>query len=118
MVLVQGRPEVAARLFGASVRARDRVGVAVWPSMIPLAEALRAVVVAAIGPAAFDLAVSAGARLALPAAFTLGLAAAADGPAAPGFALADRPAGEDLDHLPWWSRSPAENAARAGRPVR
>lgn len=62
LALATGRPEVAARLQGAAAHAREVVGVAVWPGMRPLAEALAAAVDGALGagPAARARAEGAG----------------------------------------------------------
>jgi energy-coupling factor transporter ATP-binding protein EcfA2 len=65
VALAQQRPEVAARLLGASAHARELVGVAVWPVLKPLAEALRAAVAAALGEAEFARATALGAQMRL-----------------------------------------------------
>ncbi|HYT09490.1 MAG TPA: DUF4062 domain-containing protein [Mycobacteriales bacterium] len=61
--LAQGRPDVAARLVGASAHAREVVGVAVWPGIRPLAEALVAAIAAALGEPAYRLARAEGTRM-------------------------------------------------------
>lgn len=65
VALAQGQPEVAARLLGASSHARALVGVAIWPGMKPLADALRAAVIAALGDADFQTATAEGTRMRL-----------------------------------------------------
>ena len=62
IALAQGRPEVAARLVGASRHAREVVGVAIWPGMRPLADAMVAAVRGALGEPAFARATAEGAR--------------------------------------------------------
>ena len=52
LALARGDAELAAELQGAAGHAREVVGVAVWPGMRPLADALAAAVDAALGPAA------------------------------------------------------------------
>jgi tetratricopeptide (TPR) repeat protein len=63
IALAQGRPEVAARLLGASTHAREVVGVAVWPGLRPLAAAMTAAVAQAVGEPGYGLARADGARL-------------------------------------------------------
>ena len=52
LALAGGDAELAAELQGAAGHAREVVGVAVWPGMRPLADALAAAVDATLGPAA------------------------------------------------------------------
>jgi hypothetical protein len=68
LALAGGDPELAAELQGAARHAREVVGVAVWPGMRPLADALAAAVDAALGPAAAAEARARGARRRIPEA--------------------------------------------------
>jgi predicted ATPase len=63
IAFAQGRPEVAARLIGAAAHAREVVGVAVWPAMQPLAQALVAAVRGALGDSAYEGATGEGAAM-------------------------------------------------------
>ena len=63
-----GDAELAAELQGAAGHAREVVGVAVWPGMRPLADALVGAVDAALGPAAAAEARARGARRRIPEA--------------------------------------------------
>jgi hypothetical protein len=65
IAIAQGSPAVAARLLGALAHARELVGVAVWPAMQPLADALRAAVTTALSEAEFDQASALGAQMRL-----------------------------------------------------
>jgi predicted ATPase len=49
LALALGRPDVAARLLGASAHARELAGVTIWPGLQPLAAALAQGVEAALG---------------------------------------------------------------------
>jgi hypothetical protein len=77
LALAEGRPEAAARLTGASQRARDVVGIAVWPGMQPINQARTAAIVDVLGPAAYTTAAAEGSRLTVTDALTYGLAATA-----------------------------------------
>jgi predicted ATPase len=63
VAFAQGRPEVAARLIGAAAHAREVVGVAVWPAMQPLAQAMVASVRGALGHSAYARATGEGAAM-------------------------------------------------------
>lgn len=63
LALGQGRPEVAAQLLGASRRARDLVGVVVWPGVAAALDALRSAVEAALGPDTFRRLAQDGCRM-------------------------------------------------------
>ncbi|HEX6754433.1 MAG TPA: DUF4062 domain-containing protein [Mycobacteriales bacterium] len=88
IALAQGRAPVAARLLGASSHAREVVGVAVWPGMRPLAEAMTAAVAAAVGEPDYAAARAEGARMRTPDALAYALSATdpggTAGPAGPG----------------------------------
>jgi predicted ATPase len=75
LALAQGRGPAAARLIGASGYARQVVGATIWPGMQSMADDLAAAVAAALGPAAFAAATTAGARMRIPDALRYGLAA-------------------------------------------
>jgi predicted ATPase len=77
LALAENRPEVAARLIGASSHARRIVGIAVWPGMQPITQAQTSAVVAALDPVTFASASAEGARFALDDALQYGLAATA-----------------------------------------
>jgi len=81
VALAHQRPEVAARLLGASAHARELVGVAVWPALKPLAEALRAAVAAALGEAEFAQATALGAQMRLNEALAYALDSTSPEPA-------------------------------------
>ena len=49
VALLQGRPQVAAELLGAAARARELVGVTIWPALQPSAAQLEAAVRGALG---------------------------------------------------------------------
>jgi hypothetical protein len=68
LALAGGDPELAAELQGAARHAREVVGVAVWPGMRPLADALAGAVDASLGPAAAAAARARGARRRIPEA--------------------------------------------------
>ena len=68
LALARGDAELAAELQGAAGHAREVGGVAVWPGMRPLADALAAAVDAALGPAAAAEARARGARRRIPEA--------------------------------------------------
>jgi len=68
LALAGGDAELAAELQGAAGHAREVVGVAVWPGMRPLADALAAAVDASLGPAAAAEARARGARRRIPQA--------------------------------------------------
>jgi hypothetical protein len=71
----QKKPEVSARLIGASGYALRTVGAAGWPGMRSMDQAQRAAVTAALGPVSFTAATAEGARLRIPDALAYGLAA-------------------------------------------
>ena len=75
IALAQGRAPVAARLLGASAHAREVVGVAVWPGMRPLAEAMTAAVAASVGEPDYAAARAEGARMRTPDALAYALSA-------------------------------------------
>ena len=77
LALGQERPEVSARLIGASGYARRIVGAAVWPGMQSVDQTQRAAVTAALSPAAVTAAAAEGARMRIPDALAYGLAATA-----------------------------------------
>ena len=66
LALAGGDAALAAELQGAARRAREVVGVAVWPGMRPLADALAAAVDAVLGPDAAAEARARGARRRVP----------------------------------------------------
>jgi hypothetical protein len=66
LALAGGDVELAAELQGAAGHAREVVGVAVWPGMRPLADALVGAVDAALGPEAAAEARARGARRRIP----------------------------------------------------
>ncbi len=68
LALAGGNAELAAELQGAAGHARDVVGVAVWPGMRPLADALAGAVDTMLGPAAAAEARARGARRRIPEA--------------------------------------------------
>jgi predicted ATPase len=68
LALAGGDAELAAELQGAARHAREVVGVAVWPGMRPLADALAAAVDATLGPAAAAEARARGGRRRIPEA--------------------------------------------------
>jgi predicted ATPase len=68
LALAAGDAALAAELQGAAAHARAVVGVAVWPGMRPLADALTAAVDAALGPAAAAAARAKGAERRIPEA--------------------------------------------------
>ncbi|HEY4702500.1 MAG TPA: hypothetical protein VIH64_11450, partial [Streptosporangiaceae bacterium] len=75
LALTQKRPEVSARLIGASDYALRTVGAVVWPGMRLADQTLRAAVSAAVSPASFAAAAAEGARMRIPDALAYGLAA-------------------------------------------
>jgi predicted ATPase len=77
LALAQDRPQVAARLIGASRYALEVVGAAVWPGMKSPTDDLATAVDAALGSTSFAAACAEGARLRIPEAFGYGLAATA-----------------------------------------
>ena len=77
LALAQGRPQVAARLIGASRYALQVVGAAVWPGMKSPIDDLTAEIHAARGSPSFAAVSAEGARLRIPEAFGYGLAATA-----------------------------------------
>ena len=79
LALTQKRPEVSARLIGASDYALRTVGAVVWPGMRLADQTLRAAVSAAVSPASFAAAAAEGARMRIPDALAYGLAATAAG---------------------------------------
>jgi hypothetical protein len=81
LALARGDAALAAELQGAAGHARELVGVAVWPGMRPLADALAGAVDAMLGPAAAAEARARGARRRVPDA--LDWARAATQPPAP-----------------------------------
>jgi predicted ATPase len=98
LALAQGRAPAAARLLGASGHARQVIGVVIWPGLQSMADDLAAAVTSALGPAAFEAAAAAGARLRVPDALRYGLAATAaqaDADPFPDWASRLRPAGPD-----------------------
>ena len=88
LALASGDAALAAELQGAARHAREVVGVAVWPGMRPLADALAGAVDGALGPAAAPVAWARGARRRIPEALDWASAAtrpaAAAGAAVPG----------------------------------
>jgi tetratricopeptide (TPR) repeat protein len=80
VALAQGRPDIAARLLGASAHARDLVGVAVWPALKPLEDGLQSAVAAALGEADFAQATALGAQMRLNEALAYALAATSPEP--------------------------------------
>jgi predicted ATPase len=81
VALLQGRPTVAAELVGAAARAREVVGVTVWPALQPSAAQLEAAVRGALSPA--DWAAATGRGRALPVRPALALAVEATAPPQP-----------------------------------
>jgi predicted ATPase len=77
LALLGGRAELAAELQGAAAHARAVVGVAVWPGMRPLADALAAAVDAALGPDAAAQVRARGAQRRIPDALDWARAATA-----------------------------------------
>jgi predicted ATPase len=75
LALAQARPEVAARLVGASEHARHVVGVEVWPGMQASTDALVEAVGVALGRPAFAETRAQGAHLRVPDALDYALAA-------------------------------------------
>jgi predicted ATPase len=75
VALAQGKPDVAARLLGASDHARDVVGVSVWPWLQPITDAQTAAVRGATGAAEFRQLSTEGARLSAVDALVYGLTA-------------------------------------------
>ncbi len=75
LALALDRPDAAARLIGASQRARDVVGIAVWPGMQSITRDRVAAAGAALGAAAFADAAAQGSRMSLTEALAYGLAA-------------------------------------------
>jgi hypothetical protein len=65
VALMQGRPRVAAELMGAAARAREVVGVTVWPALQPRAAQLEAAVRGALSSQDWDSAVAEGRALPL-----------------------------------------------------
>ncbi|MGZ4648983.1 MAG: DUF4062 domain-containing protein [Kineosporiaceae bacterium] len=63
LALAGSRPELAARLLGAASRARELVGLAVWPFLRPLRDQLDGLARAALPAAEFDAAFAAGREL-------------------------------------------------------
>lgn len=80
VALAQGKPDVAARLVGASEHARAVVGVTVWPWLQPITDARNAAVRAATGAAEFGQLTAEGARLRAVDALVYGLTATEDQP--------------------------------------
>ncbi|HEY6744782.1 MAG TPA: DUF4062 domain-containing protein [Mycobacteriales bacterium] len=68
LALMAGDPALAAEIQGAAGHARDVVGVAVWPGMRPLADAMTAAVDGALGASAAAEARTRGAVRRIPAA--------------------------------------------------
>lgn len=60
VALLQGRPELAAELIGAAARAREQVGVSIWPALQPSAAQLEGAVRAALTVQDWDAAVARG----------------------------------------------------------
>ena len=79
VALMQGRLPVAAELMGAAARARELVGVTVWPALQPAAAQLDAAVRAALDPAEREAALERG--RAMPLLTGLAYAVAATAPA-------------------------------------
>jgi predicted ATPase len=77
LALSQGKPEVSARLIGASGSTLRTVGVAVWPGMRSIEQVQRTAVTAALNPASFTAAAAEGSRMRIPDALSYGLAATA-----------------------------------------
>jgi hypothetical protein len=75
LALAKARPEVAARLVGASEHARHVVGVEVWPGMQASTDALVEAVGVALGRPAFAETRAQGAHLRVPDALDYALAA-------------------------------------------
>ncbi len=91
VALAQERPEVAARLLGASAHARELAGVTVWPALQPLAAALAHGVRTALGADADEQARERGASTTLTQALAYAVQAtepAAEPAAAPAAAPA------------------------------
>jgi predicted ATPase len=84
LALSQGRPEVAAKLLGASTRALDTVGLALWPGMLSSVGALKQAVQEAMEPADFARASAEGSQLRITEAFRYGLIAVPDSATASG----------------------------------
>ena len=66
LALAGGDAALAAELQGAAGHAREVVGVALWPGMRPLADAMAAAVDGMLGPAKAAAARSRGARRRIP----------------------------------------------------
>ena len=77
LAFAKGKPEVSARLIGASAHVRKSVATVVWPGMQSIADAQRAAVTAVLGTGSFTASCAEGARLSLPDALGYGLAATA-----------------------------------------
>jgi tetratricopeptide (TPR) repeat protein len=75
LALAQHRPEVSARLIGASGHLRKVIDAAVWPGMQAADGARTAAVSRALGATAFGVGAAAGARMTIPDALAYGLTA-------------------------------------------
>jgi predicted ATPase len=82
IALAQGNPAVAARLLAAASHARSVVGVAIWPAMRALNDALRGAVIEAAEPSEFTRETTSGAGMGTMAALVYGLAQTAPAPGA------------------------------------
>ena len=78
IALALGQPGAAAQLLGAASHARSVAGVAIWPAMQPLSDALDAAVASALPETQLAEFTAAGARMRLPAALAYGLDITAD----------------------------------------
>jgi predicted ATPase len=81
IALALGQPGAAAQLLGAASHARSVAGVAIWPAMQPLSDALAAAVAGALSETQLAEFTAAGVQMRLPAALAYGLDTTADLPA-------------------------------------
>jgi predicted ATPase len=89
LALALARPDVAARLLGASAHARELAGVTVWPALQPMTAALAHAVAAAIGAEADQVARGWGASVTVTQALAYAVQATEAAPA-PGDGEAER----------------------------
>lgn len=68
VALMQGRPDVAGELMGAAARARELVGVTVWPALQATAAQLEAAVSGTLGPEGWEAARGRGRAMSAPQA--------------------------------------------------
>jgi predicted ATPase len=80
IALAIGQSGPAAQLLGAASHARSVAGVAIWPAMQPLSDALAAAVAVALPEIQLAESTAAGMRMRLPAALSYGLDVTAEQP--------------------------------------